>query len=212
MVCLQALQKPFTNSILDLIWIKSWKCFCRYTSAWFARSPDGSVGSSFTPSHKSGLTKWNKHYCVQLIQSCRISWGRMGPQRLREAIAFRFIAVGRLMKQTHQGCLGRYLKLDLIFTTIYMKTIWFVVSGPNPILKPVSVTTYPTCSIYLVQWCCIHKKKCYLPGCIVRNMMTGLFNANWALMLCCLRKYFFLMGETLETRKYLLSSQNKIQY
>lgn len=56
--------------------------FCD-ASPWFARSPDSSVGSSFTLSRKSGWNKWNKHYCVQIIRSCHISWGRMGPLRLR---------------------------------------------------------------------------------------------------------------------------------
>lgn len=103
--------------------------FCD-ASPWFAQSPGSSVGSSFALSRKSGWTKWNKHYCVQIIWSCRISWGRMGPLRLRGDNDFRFITVGRLMKQTHQGCLGRYLKLYLIFTTIYMKMISrCVVSG-----------------------------------------------------------------------------------
>lgn len=160
----------------------------------FAQSLNSLVGSSFTLSHKRALTEQNKHYCLQIICSCRFCWGRMGPQSLREASDFQFITVGRLMKQTHRGYLGRYLQLYFIFTTNtwklyhgvhFLHEYWFqsiAVCGESSLSHNVCNLQRILASVML------HLQFSYLPGCIVRNVMMGLFHANCAFRVCCFLK------------------------
>lgn len=145
----------------------------------------------------------------------KFSWGRMGPLRPRGENDSRFITVGRLMKQTHQGCLGRYLKLYLIFTTIYMKMISrCVVSGrisdsiqhsercsqfPSQRVLPAAYSWFSDAAFAKSFICLVVLWEIWWRDWLMPVVHSGF--AAWE------RRVFFLTGETLERQKYLLSSQ-----
>lgn len=153
--------------------------------------------------------------CLQIICSCLFCWDRMGPQSLREASDFGFITVGRLMKQTQQGCLGRYLKLDLIFTTNAWKLyhgVYFLdrywsqsiavcrSQSQSQCVQPAAYFCFSNAAFALLLSAWLYCEK-YDDGTLSRQLwIQGLL----------LLKVVCLMGKCLKIP--VMSSKNKIQY